>query len=859
MNASATCTVPALTFQITACNLPLNFANIACHRLAPNSLSTLSNAKVHLPTSSALIVVPSVSNTRSHEVILMDSNNIFCCPSMTFTFDKSTSNICTRARANLVCQLRCPGNAPSDHIGLNVKSSLLQHLCDLHLDLESMFHAFSEGKEYNQQLTTHEDNNLQLKVCVKLNTNVTPLEESSNLCLHQLPHIIQYHATMAKQFGIPQVLSIDDMIRDVSKARTERWHAMKSVCEKLFTTDMITWKLTATRMFENLEFDMKQSNDMRHGSVLNNMLIHTHDLITVLGGMVVDIAQQNNILDLDKRKTLQCVLDHIKTTSESDLEIQFERHAKLNTICTTAYCNDPKFEIGFGIDGMSRGTDNEINVRMSLHMNTAKEAGEAQTIHGSWTVGNSVLDQMVGLPVGIRKGDCEDNAAIIAAHIDILQLSDLHTLMENMDIVLASMPEDYQHLKTSIIELGKCMWNAYRDKTDDEFVTLTKENIQKLMQKAANKSQSRKNGGLSAMIAKAPSLANVSYTKESKETTITKSEMKMQNMTAKEYADNWQQQVMSSQKRGTNADSSQTTNHMSGHAAAMKIETKYVGSAMAENGMHVDVNVVTGEPCVLEATAYAEQLLHEWSGKLDVGSHTLLRQHVMQQLQNCELPGSILANIESTVCSKEVEAETGFNTSASQGYHLLTPANSRYLLNSLACFYQTTINLADHCFMTMQMPSSQNKKWYAVTGAPLDRELKLTQTFTLSCSQNQDKKLNLNFEHEKSNLQTLGAIASLFTLTLPQLQKINGYYSPLKTRMQSNSNLKLLNAEELSNDFYGGMIVRGMHTPDLNQRLRLISTAVQNSYKHDRNANLVMRFGPYLNGTIVRKVNKPHD
>ena len=113
--------------------------------------------------------------------------------------------------------------------------------------------------------------------------------------------------------------------------------------------------------------------------------------------------------------------------------------------------------------------------------------------------------------------------------------------------------------------------------------------------------------------------------------------------------------------------------------------------------------------------------------------------------------------------------------------------------------------------MTMQMPTTKNKNWYAVTGCPLDRELKKTQTLTLSCPQEQDKKLNLKFKHEQSNLQTLGAIASLFTLTLPQLQKINGHYSPLKTRMQINCNLKLLNAEEVGGFRHQGPSHRPQH------------------------------------------------
>jgi len=145
----------------------------------------------------------------------------------------------------------------------------------------------------------------------------------------------------------------------------------------------------------------------------------------------------------------------------------FENYIKMGTICTTEYCNDPKC---FGIDAISHGTEGEINVRMSLHMKTGKEPGEDQTIHGSWTVGNSISDQMAGLPVGIRKGDCEDTAAIIASHIDILQLLDMHNLIENMETVFANMPEDYQQAKSSMIELGKCMWRIYEPNSDTNIV-----------------------------------------------------------------------------------------------------------------------------------------------------------------------------------------------------------------------------------------------------------------------------------------------------------------------------------------------------------------------------------------------------
>ena len=98
------------------------------------------------------------------------------------------------------------------------------------------------------------------------------------------------------------------------------------------------------------------------------------------------------------------------------------------------------------------------------------------------------------------------------------------------------------------------------------------------------------------------------------------------------------------------------------------------------------------------------------------------------------------------------------------------------------CFYKTLISVGDKSMVTMQLPSDSKEKTDYVTGVALERELLGTQAMCLQCPALKDEKLNL---------QTMGAITSLFTLTLGQFNKIHAPFSPLSARMQTNTNLKM--------------------------------------------------------------------
>lgn len=804
--------------------------------------------KVHLPVTSALIITASNSpgDKRTHNVVLMDENNCFCVPPISFSRDTNVTNSCTRARTYLVCQLRCEANSPVNHTGFTLTSPLLQHLCDVHLDVETLFHTFSEGKSYKQTVITREDGNLHLDVEVSLNTDTKDtksMQEGSAACLNQIPDILKYHTHMANSHSMPRLLSIDEMVLNVASARKSRGKSLQWASNQLFKSEPITWKLSGSRSFQTkdasvpLEFDMAQSTEMRRGAVANNKKLHTLDLTTILAGMVVQMAQQNNITDLNPSLTLQCVLNKIKTSSNKKLKKSFDQHVKLHTVCTTAYCNDPKFGIAFGVKGINPANDGSINLRMELQVKALKEPGEDQQVHLSWTVGNTLLDQMSGLPKGIRKVDCEDGAAAICAPYDCLQLSEMHELVENMETVMTVMPEDYQSLKSSIIELGKCMWSLYQQKPMGKKVSVTSKNICSLIQNV--KELKDETPTISALFAKAPAIDQMSKDMQAN-TTNTK---ELINETAKQYAAAWQNDLVPG-KKSTPAGKP----HMAGHAAAMATPLGYVGTIADEIGTESrEVHVYkTKKPTVLEPTAYAEEMDRHIMSRLNLAKSNELRAKIMSKFEGVDLPECVTCNITSTVRARDVQQATGLNTNASQVYVLETEANSdmiRFAGNS--CFYKTLISVGDLAMVTMQMPSKSTKstkstkskeKLEFVTGIALERELLNTQKLCLQCPAVGDEKLNLH---------TMGAITSLFTVTLEQFNKLHAPFSPLSARMQTNTNLKILSDKELltSQNFRGGMIMRG----DFGH-MQGIAETVRRSY--DQDTPLLAR-GPYVTGLVV--------
>jgi hypothetical protein len=511
---------------------------------------------------------------------------------------------------------------------------------------------------------------------------------------------------------------VPDAVQACNRGRQRRWDEIKRTAETLFGDQqgIAEWFLCINRMFSGMKIDMMQSNFLRENAVLLNPEFNVAMLILICGGMISEIANETGA-HLTSEESVRNQVELWCAQDGAQIKKTFLLHLLRHNAATSAYLSDAGWDVNDG------------------KLVCSREAKEDQFPFAGFPQ-ESVLNYML-FKVKMKLGDCEDLTAMILGVIDVLKLPRevfFSWVAKTVPLIPvyfhdSAAASDYTTHMGNIQKIAMKIWEMFQSPPTECKRQLN--NLQDvfaaLRSKESNFSES---ASIVSILARAPRVDQVSL-----------GGLNNQEFSSlQDYTDKWQKDLVTED----------LSRRLNGHACGVITRSRPLGRMG-----NVTMELVMGQPNVLESTSFATEGPSNIMMKSFFGKHTPEREEIQHHLggDDAVLPRNVACNIESTLLSRELVAHLPPDTPAF--------AAQRFTLGKASgpgSFYVLKLN-SDGANVTMGFDENGNR--IVRPGHPMD-----TDAFNSAMGYQLMMRAELSTE-EKTNLKALAALgANAFTMTL---------------------------------------------------------------------------------------------
>ena len=362
------------------------------------------------------------------------------------------TNILSKVLPALSMQFRTACNLPQNPIGLvqfdsNKKllpnQQLPEHVATFNVPFQDALQALSTQGEYTCTRTTNEDNmHYVLKLRLPHEYNTAQYNTNQLMCTTGLATVLQYQQQLQAVHG-HQLRTIPQMVHVAQQGRMQRTAATQAACKRMFGKDTegtVNWNLKCTRLCENLYMDMAQCSEMRQAAVKENPLPHVFDATMSMAGMLLHVAQQSGSTDVSSMHTYAALNQWLHTSSDAEVRERYKQCTKEIVIGQTSYMADPKIERVIQQDSLRKDPAGGYLMHMHVETHAAAGPGEDQEFAGGYQAGTSLLNVSLNEKLrGIRVGDCEDTAAVLATYCGVIVFRSMRSCRWTLDAVVINL------------------------------------------------------------------------------------------------------------------------------------------------------------------------------------------------------------------------------------------------------------------------------------------------------------------------------------------------------------------------------------------------------------------------------------